>query len=390
MSGSSLNLHALGCALLVFGCSNASDPSALDAFPNRRVKLESAGHLLGYVANRESDTVSVVDLDAMTELGEAPVGRDPVDIDGPLHAQIDAATRTLYVVLSYPFSADSPHAIANSGGPRPGYVVAFGLDDLKPLGAVRVPASPNDVTFSDDHTALAVPHYNTVLALKNTPDIDQRRATVDFIKPASGVADETAEPTSVSTCVAPATVVYGHDGSRAFVACTGEDSLAVLDTNALTVLSRVPAGPLAANKPYALTRNAASTRLALSNQVAQMVVVFDTGDTPTALVSAKVPGVPFYAGWLGDDQLLVPVQGPSGLALVDTASGNVLSNVQYADDDCNNPSEALVLDDGRVFLTCEGDHYKPGTIVRIDPTSLAIQAKVSVGIYPDRLAVEKP
>jgi YVTN family beta-propeller protein len=391
MPEASVLCRVLACTLVVAGCGAPADPSAdSDAYPNRRAKFESAGHVFGYVANRNSDSVSVLDLDAFTELGEVPVGRDPVDIDGPRHVVIDATESTLYVVLSYPLLADSPHAIANSGGPRDGYVVALALDDLRPLGAVRVAASPDDIALTDDRTALAVAHYDTVLALKNTSDIDSRRATLAFIQPASGIAHGAATVSSVTTCVAPATVVYAADGTRAFVACTGEDALGVVDTVNQRVLARVPAGTSPANKPYALTRNDAGTRLALSNQVAQTVVVFDTEDTPVAEVTAAVPGVPFFAAWLGDDRLLVPLQGPSGAALVDATTGSVIASATYADADCNNPSDARALADGRLFLTCEGDHYTSGTVMRIDATTLAIEAKVSVGVYPDRLAVLEP
>ncbi len=387
----SLLRRTLATTLFIAGCGNQANSTAdPDAYPNRREKFESSGHVLGYVANRESDTVSVLDLDALTELGEVPVGRDPVDIDGPRHVQLDADAKTAYVVLSYPLLADSPHAIANGGGPRDGYVLALALDDLRPLGEVRVAALANDVALSDDHAALAVAHYDTVLALTNTTDIDARRATLAFIQPASGVARGTADVTSLKTCVAPATVVYGADGTRAFVACTGEDALGVVDTVNRQVLSRVPAGSSPANKPYALTRNPAGTRLAVSNQVSQRVVVFDTEDTPAQQATALVPGVPFYAAWLDDDQLLVPVQGPSGAVLVDATSGAVLASAMYADADCNNPSDARVLTDGRLFLTCEGDHYTSGSVVELDPTTLAIQGKIGVGIYPDRLAVLEP
>ena len=391
MLDSPLLCRLLTCVLFATGCgSDGSGSADPDAYPNRRPAFASAGRTLGYVANRESDNVSVLDLDAFTELGKVPVGRDPVDIDGPRHVLIDAVAQELYVALSYPNAADSPHAIANGSVPRDGYVLTLALDDLRPLGEMRVAASPNDLALSDDRGALAVAHYDTVLALANTTDIDARRATLAFVRPASGIAHGGAELTSLVTCVAPATVVYGPDGTRAFVACTGEDSLAVVDTVNQAVIARVPAGGAVANKPYAMSRNAAGTRLALSNQVAQTVVVFEAADTPLPLTTARVPGVPFFATFLDDERLLVPLQGPSGAALVDATTGSVLASALYTDDDCNNPSDARVLADGRLFLTCEGDHYGTGGVVRLDPTTLAIEAKLDVGVYPDRLAVLEP
>lgn len=370
------------------GAEKSSDPNA---FPNRRVKLESPGHVLGYVANRQSDTVSVLDLDAMSELGAPPVGRDPVDIDGPRHVALDEGSGELFVVLSYPDpGVTDPHAIAAGSTPRAGYVEALALDDLRPLGELRVATGANDVSLSDDRGTLVVPHYDTVLALKNTTDIDERRATLALLAPARGLADGSANLTSTPVCVAPATAVFDPTGTRVFVACTGEDALAVVSSVNASVLSRVPAGTFPANKPYALTRNAAGTRLALSNQVAQTVVVFSTDDTPVPLMTALVPGVPFFSGWADDSRLLVPLQDPDGAALVDVATGSVLASVAYAGSDCQNPSDASVLADGRFFLTCEGDHYRSGAVVSIDPETLAVLGRVEVGVYPDRLAVRAP
>ncbi|HTQ05526.1 MAG TPA: hypothetical protein VMI54_16805 [Polyangiaceae bacterium] len=385
-------LSPLACALFVAcagnGAGGNADPSA---FPNRRPKYESGGHVLGYVANQQSDTVSVLDLDTMTELGAPPVGRDPVDIDGPRHVVLDPVAGELYVVLSYPDpGVTDPHAIAAGSSPRAGYVVALALDDLRLLGELRVSTGANDVTLSDDRNALAVPHYDTVLALKATTDIDERRATLALVTPARGLTDDTATLVSVTVCVAPATAVYDASGSRVYVACTGEDSLAVVDTLNATVISRVPAGNAPANKPYALTRNAAGTMLALSNQVAQAVVVFSAEDTPMQLVTAAVPGVPFYSGWLDDGRLLVPLQDPNGAALVDVTSGAVLASTMYADTDCLNPSDARALSDGRLFITCEGDHFRNGAVVEVDPQTLAVIGSVDVGVYPDRMAVLEP
>jgi len=383
-------LALLGCTA-GHGVDAASEPEASGpAFPRRSVRFEREGRLLGYVANRRSDTVSVLDLDAMTELGEVPVGRDPVDVDGPRHAVADVPAGALYLVLSYPLAADSPHAVANGGGPREGYLLALALDDLRPLGSVRLAPSPTELVLSDDHRLLAVSHEDTVLALKNTTDIDARRASLALLQPSSGMTESAATLALVPTCVAPAAVALSGDATRAYVACTGEDTLAVVDTSQRLVIARVPAGALPANKPSALTRSPAGTRLALSNQVAQTLVVFSTGDLPAPLATIAVPGVPFFAGFHGESELLVPVQDPDGVIRVDPTTGVVAAATVFADDACQNPSDARFAADGRVFLVCEGNHYAPGSVVELDPSTLAIIARAEVGIYPDRLAVVEP
>jgi YVTN family beta-propeller protein len=373
------------------GLEPAPEPEASrPAFPRRGVRFESDGRLLGYVANRRSDTVSVLDLDAMTELGEVPVGRDPVDVDGPRHAVVNAPAGSLYLVLSYPLVADSPHALANGGGPRDGYLLELSLDDLRPLGSVRLAPSPTELALSDDRRLLAVSHQDTVLALKNTTDIDARRASLALVQPSSDTTESAASLALVPTCVAPAAVALSADATRAYVACTGEDTLAVVDTTTKLVTARIPAGTLPANKPYALTRSPAGTRLALSNQVAQTLVVFSTGDVPAPLATIRVSGVPFFAGFLGETELLLPLQEPDGVVRVDLTTGSVVAAVTYPDDSCQNPSDARFTADGRVFLVCEGNHYDPGSVVELDPSTLAIVARAEVGVYPDRLAVLEP
>ncbi len=382
---------ALLGAVLLCGCGDGTASTTSGAtYPNRRPRFMPEGHTLGYVANREADTVSVLDLDAMLELGAVPVGQDPVDIDGPRHALVDAQAGVIYVVFSYPDVVQSPHVATKGGTARLGYVAALDLDDLHPLGEARVQASAVDVAESADHGLLAVAHYDAALALANTADVDASRASIAVIQPASGVAASTAHVAFVKTCVTPSGVVFGPDASRVYVACTGEDSLVVVDPQLLTVVARVPAGPEPSNKPYALAEDAAGTRLAVSNQIAQAVALFSLGDSPTLLLAAALPGVPFVPSFLANGKLLVPLQMPSGAVVVDPTTGTVIAHASYTDDECENPSSVTQLADGRTFLVCEGDHFGPGTVVQINPATLGVLASVTVGAYPDRLAVRAP
>jgi DNA-binding beta-propeller fold protein YncE len=60
----------------------------------------------------------------------------------------------------------------------------------------------------------------------------------------------------VAVCASPSGRCFNADGSRAFVSCTGEESVTVLDSASGEVLSRVPAGSAMVNKPYALSPTA--------------------------------------------------------------------------------------------------------------------------------------
>src|SRR6187431_2505410 len=121
------------------GCSSSSrDGETGEAYPNRGPTFEARGRRLGYVANRNSDTVSVLDLDAMSLLGSVPVGRGPVDIDGPRHVVLDSANGLAYVALYYPFASESVHALTHGATQRSGYVQALNLLDLSIAGELRV------------------------------------------------------------------------------------------------------------------------------------------------------------------------------------------------------------------------------------------------------------
>lgn len=390
----SRRLRCIARALLFVAataCSNdgGSDPSD-GAYPNRRPKLGGEGSWRGFVANRLSDTVSVLDLDAMRLLGTAPVGLNPVDVDGPRSLVLDPKRGVAYVALSYSFDVGGPHVVARGSGERPGYVQALSLADLRPLGELRVDPSPGALALSDDGAKLAVSHYDTARAALPTDNVDERRANLTLIEPAPDIAGGEPRLRAIPACVVSAGVVYDSDAERAFVACTGEDSLTVVDTGQGSVVARVPAGEGLANKPFSLVADREGARLLLSNQVARSVALFEASALPSALRSTTVPGVPHAAAFLAGDEWVVPLQDPSGVARIDAARGAVLQHYQYSSTECENPSEARSLADGRLFLVCEGDHYERGNVVQLDPTTLAVVARVTVGIYPDRLGVLSP
>jgi len=379
---------AVGCS----GSTRDADDTGV-AFPNRRPTFESAGRRLGYVANRNSDTVSVLDLDAMTLLASVPVGRDPVDIDGPRHVVLDSANGLGYVALSYPFANLSAHAISQGATQRSGYVQALNLFDLSIAGDLRVDPSAADVAFSPVTGKLAVVHDDMFRALQ--PDVTARRANLVWVDPASAIAKGTAEAHRVAVCAVPSAIAFNADGSRAFVACAGEDSIAVVDSASREVLSRVPAGIADVNKLYALVVDGARDRLLVSNQLSLSVSVFDLSDTPHLLATAKRPaesrlGIPMFAVLLSDTTLAVPFQAQNGAALFDLATGEELLEVVYSEADCTNPAELSVSSDSRLRLVCEGDHYRPGAVVELDPKTLEITSSVAVGLYPERMSILEP
>jgi hypothetical protein len=131
--------------------------------------------------------------------------------------------------------------------------------------------------------------------------------------------------------------------------------------------------------------------LLVSNLESETVALFSTRDElPERLWVTQVLGTPFFAAWLDAERLVVPLQAPSGAAMLDAASGELTREVSFTPGDCLNPHEAVVSSDGRLFLVCEGDRASPGTLVELDPDSLEVTSRLELGVYPDRLLLLEP
>jgi DNA-binding beta-propeller fold protein YncE len=365
------------------------------AYPNQRVAFAAEGRRLAYVSNSLSDTIGVLDLDAFVVLADVPVGRDPVDIDGPHHLAIDRERGLLYVALSYPNSLLDlgPHLHGMSD--KFGYTQRLALEDLRPLGDARVDVSPGDIALAPSGERLVVSHYDLVRALAET-FLEERRASLIWFEPAENLGQETATESRLVVCVAPHAVAFSRDERRVFVACTGEDALAVVDLDERAVLARVPvADSIGApgspvHEPYALLADATVERLVITNLRSKTVSLFAVDELPERVWTTPLLGSPYFPAWLDDQRLLVPLQSPSGAAILDAESGELVLEASYTAADCESPHEAVVSSDGRLFLVCEGDHVAAGSIVELDPETLAVQKRLDVGVYPDRLLLLEP
>jgi YVTN family beta-propeller protein len=390
-------------APLLVACSDArasSVSSSGPAFPDLRASFANEGRTLGYVSNGAADSVSVLDLDGMMELGRVSVGRDPVGLDGPTVLAFDHDHDILYLAFSCPVSAnEGPHA-AHESLPHVGYVEALARSDLRPLGELFAQPSTADIQLSADANLLLVSHYDVDLAAQLGDDIDLRRAPLLLVGSPFGIETGAAMVRTLTVCAAPYGIAYGKDSSRAYVACAGEDSLTAVDTVNAAVIARVPVGSAGGgvSKPYALVADPAGEHVLVSNKVSRSVVLFSTSDTPepvwTTAFDASLPGipggVPYFAAWISDSDLFVPLQSPDGAVLLDAATGAVKLAVTYALDQCEAPRDARVTPDGRLFVVCEGDHFDDGAVVEVDTATLEIKARVSVGVGPDHLLAVPP
>jgi hypothetical protein len=105
--------------------------------------------------------------------------------------------------------------------------------------------------------------------------------------------------------------------------------------------------------------------------------------------AVQLPGAVFFPVWSADDaRIYVPTQQVDGIHIVDGKTGALRGGRAFSAAECVLPHEVQLAPGGASLLVvCEGDHKSPGSIIAIDATTLAFQGTLSVGTYPDRLAL---
>lgn len=397
---------ALAVFILPFsnGACSPGDPAVIyeydayegDAFPNRREPLVIPDTGALFITNSYADTVSVVDAASGDTLGTYPVGRDPVSLDGPHHVVPSKTGDAVYVALSYPVenTGEGPHA-AHGSSVKAGYAQKLDMHDFRVLGQVRVDNNPGEIVLSEDGQRVATSHFDLVRAQKNPNDIDAARSTIAVIDTKTMALFDTPAPKRITTCVAPhGMVLSAPDGAKAYVACYGEDVIAIVDIATSTV-DRVPVAAGVSGfgnpqyGPYSAAMSPNGELIAFGNTVSKDVRFLDTKTgqmVPTMALSTI--GAPYFPTWSADGQLLIlPLQAPDAVVVIDVATKTELNYRSFTGTECKLPHVAARMDDGSYAIACEGDHKGPGKVVWLDATTLATVRSTDVGIYPDALTV---
>lgn len=392
LSTSAGALCALGL-LAVAACSSDEpsieyEPYAGPApFPDRRPKLPAPKGIFAYVSDNGSDTVSVLDLPSNEVVAQVPVGRDPIGIDGPHHLAVDPRG-IVYVALSYPAppTAPGPHA-AHSSSTRPGWVLKLAPDDLHILGEVQIDPNPGEIVLSPDGSKLIVTHFDLARAIDPKLDAEGQKATVGIIDPASLVVDGTPSLRTIKTCRAPHGASIAPDGKTAYVACYGDDALAIVDlVDPKAAVSMVPVG---SKGPYSAVLNASGSLVAVGNTDGKETKIFDVATRTMKTVTVVSQGAPYFPAWSRDDaKLWIPTQAPDALVVADAVSGAVVKQRVFDASSCQRPHEAVLgAEDGLIYLVCEGDHKSTSVVLALDPNTLETRSTMRVGVYPDRFAL---
>ncbi len=352
---------------------------------------------LGLVTDSLSDTISAIDLGGGGVVATRVVGRNPVDIDGPHHIAVDRAGSAAYVALSYPvLGGAGPHA-GHGGSQAEGWVQRLALADLSVIGQVRVDRNPGDIVVSEDGRRLVVTHFDLVRAAEAGSDVESARASIAVIDPATLAMTGSPAPRSIQTCVAPHGVALSRpDGATAFVACYGEDAVAIVDL-ASGEVERVPVGPgtlfgSVSYGPYAAALSPDGRRVAVSNLDGGDIRFLDVEarameDTPPIILR----GAGYFPAWSADGGVLwVPTQSPDAILRVDLVDGTSVERPLGAGEGCQRPHEVERLDGDRLAIVCEGDHVAPGTVLVVDAATLETLDSVSVGVFPDAIERVRP
>lgn len=346
---------------------------------------------LGLTSDSASDSITVVDLAAHKVLAVLPIGRNPVDVDGPYHLGFDRARNHLFVGLASPgLPGSGAHGHGESS--RPGWVQQWRLSPFELLGERLVANNPADLGLSADGKRLVVGHFDLVRAAGGTT-LAAKRAVLTVFPVSTGALGLAFE---VPVCVAPHGVALSRpDATTAWVACYGEDALAVVTLAGTPTATLVPmpdgqgkpGAPMVG--PSAVRLSPAGDRVAVTTSVGLDLKIFDVATR--AFVGTGVPllATPMWPAWsLAGDLLWVPTQHADAVKVVASDSGTVLVERTFSPAECRSPHEAVLADDGKtLWLVCAGTGKVPGKLLTLDPTSLATRGEVAVGLHPVQLVV---
>lgn len=354
------------------------------------------------------DTLSIIDLTTRSLVAKVRTGATPIDIDGPHHLAIDRSRGAVYVALSYPPPNPldlGPHA-AHGSSSTPGKVLRLDLATLRSTGEAPADTSPGDIVMSDDGTLVVVTHFD-LLKATNADNVKkgveaQRASLIAYDAPQ--VFDGKALPRKMSLCVAPHGVALSKpDGRFAHVACYGEDEMVSVDLRApdpSQTIVRTKVGPSPTQQPgsqptygpYATGLSPDGSVVAVGCSDSRELRLYDTEKHAMREGVWAGSGSVYFAAFSADGAtMLVPTQQPDALVKVALDGGELRTVAQrpFGKDECRAPHEVQMWGD-RALLVCEGDHVGNGHVLFVDPATLEIEARVEVGVYPDRVQVVLP
>jgi DNA-binding beta-propeller fold protein YncE len=334
------------------------------------------------VLDRDSDAVFTV-----------PVDIDPQASEAPHHLAIAGDEGAAFVALAFPAppsTGKSPHASHGNAEYR-GKLAKVRLDTLAVVDTREVDENPGDIILTHDGRFVIVTHFD----MKRAMNVAAKGGTASamFASIQLWSRKDLRLFGSRPICVAPHGMFTTADDKLAVVACYGSDELVVVDLtspnlpvshHAMGSAPGVPGAPQYG--PYFVEPFPSGNLVLVADLEAKDVRVFDLGTRkfdPERTIDLGARALqPVFA----NETAIVPLQAPDGLVRVDFDKRAVVARAQLSPSDCALPHAARRAPDGRVYVVCEGDHKGPGTVIEVDPQTLAITKRWVVGVYPDGIA----
>ena len=350
--------------------------------------------------NNRSDTVSLLDATVvgqavLPELVQAPVGLNPLEIEGPHHAAISADGKTYFIGLSQyaPGTGSGPHG-AHGSGSVPGSILKYASADHSLIGSVRVDRNPGDLALSPDGRVLAVSHYDLLLisdaAQMKAPSPDARVYLID--------PDTLEVQARITTCAAPHGLAYSKDGKRLYVACYSDEVAVIALDDSNHPVTHVKVAPnagdafRAVHQPYALSVSQSTGDVFVSCLSSGEVRVMKADLTIDSSRTIAIGGNPFLSTFSIDGtSLFVPRQGDDALVEFDPSTLALKRTVPLPRAACTNVHQVTASPDGRYLMTvCEGDHVTNGSLLVLEAQSAQLISSTTLGIFPDFVGLVRP
>lgn len=376
--------------LMLLGCAGKEPqrndlPYRGDAWVESRPTFDVTKGSLVVVSNNASDSISLIDLAKNQVITTRPIDLDPLAMDGPHHAVVDAAGEFIYTPLAYPRegAGSGPHA-DHGASPVPGILVKLRARDLSRVATLTIENNPGDIVMTRDGTRLAVSHFDLARAiegLKAGKPLAEMRAPVVIVDPRTMTRIAATSP-----CVASHGMTLSKDDKTLYLACYGEDAIGVVELasgkSELVALGGAPARPPDVSYgPYFVTLTEGALLVSETEGKALRSV-----DLTTRKTTQRTPlgGAVFGPAETRDGRFLVPVQTPDKLVIVDKSLAVEKTRVLMGDE-CVKPHQ-IARHGERYLVVCEGDHVKPSKVIEINPTTLETIRSFDVGAYPDVIA----
>ena len=366
-------------------------------WPMRQL-LPPGGHWF-VTSDAYDDTLTFLDADTLALVARIPVGLSPAELEGLHHVVLSPDGQFLYtgVAENVPNSGTGPHG-SHGDGSEPGYVLKIRLADARLVGSVRVDRNPGDLVLSPDGTTLWVSHFD----VKRILDVVQAGGPEEDKNSAIATIDtETMTLRElVDVCPAEHGMTLSPDAETIYMACYGSDRLAVVDVSAPGLShTLVPLGAspqvlpaTLAYGPYAVTVDPDEETVWVSCWESEDIRAFDTvSGTIDPAREIDTPGsLPGFGGRTSQQVVFARQSSDPGFPddrVVVVQSGGAPAFVEHVVDpgECTAAHQAIPdpTRAGKALVVCEGNHATPGTLVRIDLVTGAVEETAEVGIFPD-------